>query len=92
MHYIVFFFLSQMYKEEEGTGRIRLTMSKDSTCHLLAQDRFTPLTAAQKIALTEFNCLTIQGLRDLLPGTPTHPALAGNSSKDQLQVFPEKSD
>ena len=31
-----------MYKKEEGTGRIRLTMSKDSTCHLLAEDRFTP--------------------------------------------------
>ena len=31
-----------MYKKEEGTGRIRLTLSKDSTCHLLAEDRSTP--------------------------------------------------
>ena len=28
-----------MYKKEEGTGRVRLTMSKDSTCHLLAKNR-----------------------------------------------------
>ena len=29
-----------MYKKEEGTGRIRLVMSKDSTCHSLTEDRF----------------------------------------------------
>ena len=50
-----------MYKKEEGTGRIRLTMSKDSTCHLLAEDRFTP----DQINSTKDTL--IQGLRDLLP-------------------------
>ena len=38
----VSFSMLQMYKAEEGTGRIRLSMSKDSTCHLLAEDRSAP--------------------------------------------------
>ena len=40
--YTVCFSMLQMYKKEEGTGRIKLTMSKDSTCHLLAEERSTP--------------------------------------------------